>query len=167
MPGRDEETGASVERRNNHEQASGLAITIARRVQSFTQWWVRLNYASHTEIRILRRQRADTARMTNPSSATRADRIRDALTQAFAPAILQIQDDSARHAGHSGAPAGGQSHYSVLMVSAAFQGISRVARSRLVHEALAAEFGATEQGGMHALALTLRTPEEYAAQMGR
>jgi stress-induced morphogen len=112
-------------------------------------------------------QRADTPRMTNPSSAARAERIQATLTQAFAPAILQIQDDSARHAGHSGAPAGGQSHYSVLMVSAAFQGISRVARSRAVHEALAAEFGAAEQGGMHALALTLRTPEEHAAQVGR
>jgi hypothetical protein len=53
MPGRDEGTGASIEPRNNGEQASDLAVTIARRLQSFAQWWVRLNYASHTEIRIL------------------------------------------------------------------------------------------------------------------
>jgi stress-induced morphogen len=109
-------------------------------------------------------QRADTWGMTNPSSSTRAERLHATLTQAFAPAVLQIQDDSARHAGHAGAQPGGQTHYSVLMVSAAFQGVSRVARSRAVHTALSAEFGPAEQGGMHALALTLRTPEEHAAQ---
>ncbi len=86
------------------------------------------------------------------------------LTQSFAPSVLRITDDSAHHAGHSGAQPGGQSHYSVLLVSAAFQGVNRVARSRAVHTALAAEFGPAEQGGMHALALTLRTPEEQAAQ---
>jgi BolA protein len=96
--------------------------------------------------------------------ASRADRIRTILTEAFAPTELAVQDDSAHHAGHSGAPAGGQSHYSVLLVSNAFQGVSRVARSRAVNAALAAEFGPAEQGGMHALALTLRTPEEQAAR---
>jgi stress-induced morphogen len=102
--------------------------------------------------------------MTN--TPHRADRIRDILSQAFAPSVLTVQDDSAHHAGHSGAPAGGQSHYSVLLVSTAFQGVSRVARSRAVHTALAEEFGPAEQGGMHALALTLRTPEEHAARSG-
>ena len=53
------------------------------------------------------------------------------------------------------------------MVSAAFQGVSRVARSRAVHGALATEFGPPEQGGMHALALTLRTPEEHAGASGK
>src|ERR1700760_836888 len=100
--------------------------------------------------------------MTEPPS--RADRLRALLTQKFAPAGLQIEDDSARHAGHAGAPAGGQSHFNVLLVSAAFNGVNRVARSRAVHEVLAAEFGPAEQGGMHALALTLRTPEEHAAR---
>jgi stress-induced morphogen len=97
---------------------------------------------------------------------TRAGRIREILSRTFAPAILQIEDDSARHAGHSGAQAGGQSHYNVVLVSAAFQGVNRVARSRAVHTALASEFGPAEQGGMHALALTLRTPEEHAARTG-
>jgi len=91
---------------------------------------------------------------------TRADRIHAALTEAFRPVLLRIDDDSARHAGHSGAQAGGQSHYSVLLVSAAFQGMNRVARSRAVHAALAREFGPAEQGGMHALSLALRTPDE-------
>lgn len=98
---------------------------------------------------------------------SRSDRMRAALTQAFAPAVLEIQDDSANHAGHAGAQPGGQTHYSVLLVSAAFEGVSRVARSRQVHAALAAEFGPAEQGGMHALALILRTPAEHSAQSGR
>ncbi|MBX9699000.1 MAG: BolA family transcriptional regulator, partial [Acetobacteraceae bacterium] len=67
-----------------------------------------------------------------------------------------VQDDSHRHAGHAGARPEGETHYSVAVVSPAFAGLSRVARSRAVHERLAAEFGT----GLHALALTLRTPEE-------
>jgi stress-induced morphogen len=102
--------------------------------------------------------------MAQNTVPSRADRLRVALTQAFAPTLLEVQDDSARHAGHSGAPEGGQSHYNVLLVSAAFHGVNRVARSRAVHSALAGEFGPAEQGGMHALALTLRTPEEHDAQ---
>jgi len=104
--------------------------------------------------------------MTN-LTPSRAERLNAALTKAFAPTVIEVQDDSARHAGHSGAPAGGQSHYSVLLVSSAFQGVNRVARSRAVHGALAAEFGPAEQGGMHALGLTLRTPEEHAAEAGK
>jgi BolA protein len=97
------------------------------------------------------------------SPSSRAERLHSVLTGAFAPVVVQVQDDSAKHAGHSGAQPGGQSHYSVLLVSSAFQGVSRVARSRAVHAALATEFGPAEQGGLHALALTLRTPEEHAA----
>jgi stress-induced morphogen len=111
-------------------------------------------------------QRIDKPRMTDPSSPSRAERIREILIGAFAPTELTVHDDSAHHAGHSGAQPGGQTHYSVLLVSTAFQGVSRVARSRAVHTALAEEFGPAEQGGMHALALTLRTPEEHAARSG-
>ncbi len=80
------------------------------------------------------------------------------LRAVFAPTVLTITDESARHAGHAGARPGGETHYDVLLVSEAFRGMSRVARSRAVHEALAGEFA----GGMHALSLTLRTPEEQA-----
>jgi len=94
----------------------------------------------------------------------RADRLTAVLTDAFAPEILTVTDDSAHHAGHVGSHGGsGQTHFSVLLVSHAFRGMTRVARSRAVHVALAGEFGAVEAGGMHALALTLRTPEEHAA----
>ena len=89
----------------------------------------------------------------------RAARIAAALNAAFTPAEVQVVDDSHRHAGHAGAAPGGETHYSVRVVSPAFAGMNRVARSRAVHEALAAEFA----GGLHALALTLRTPEEAQA----
>ncbi len=85
----------------------------------------------------------------------RANRIEAALRAAFTPMALTVTDDSALHAGHAGAAPGGETHYTVTMVSAAFQGVSRVERSRAVHAALAAEFA----GGLHALALNLRTPE--------
>lgn len=88
---------------------------------------------------------------------TRADRIHAALTARFAPGALQVVDDSGQHAGHAGNPDGaGETHYTVTMVAAAFAGQSRVARSRLVHEALAEEFAT----GLHALALKLRAPGE-------
>jgi BolA protein len=89
----------------------------------------------------------------------RADRIAAALNAAFRPAEVEVVDDSHRHAGHAGAAPGGETHYSVRVVSPAFAGLNRVARSRAVHEALAGEFA----GGLHALALTLKTPEEAQA----
>lgn len=90
----------------------------------------------------------------------RADRIAAALSAAFSPAEVEVVDDSHRHAGHAGAAPGGETHYSVRVVSPAFAGMNRVARSRAAHEALAAEFAS----GLHALALTLKTPEEMAAR---
>jgi BolA protein len=91
------------------------------------------------------------------ASPDRAGRIEAALRQHLNPTTLVVDDDSAKHAGHAGAAPGGQTHYSVAVVSAVFTGQSRVARSRLVHALLQDEFAS----GMHALALTLRTPEEY------
>ncbi len=89
---------------------------------------------------------------------TRAQRIDAVLRPRFFPSLLEVHDDSAQHAGHAGAQPGGETHYTVVMVSTAFAGQSRVARSRAVHDALAAEFA----NGLHALALRLRTPEEQA-----
>ncbi len=87
----------------------------------------------------------------NPSMENRIDRLRAALTAAFAPTLLEIVDDSGRHAGHAGAAAGGQTHYTIRMHAASFTGQSRVARSRAVHDVLAAEFAS----GLHALSLSL------------
>ncbi len=88
-----------------------------------------------------------------------AGRIRDKLTAALAPKRLEIVDDSARHAGHAGARQGGESHFNVTVVSARFSGLNRIARQRLVYEALAEELA----GPVHALSLKLRTPEEEGA----
>jgi stress-induced morphogen len=90
---------------------------------------------------------------------TRAERIRTTLARRFPAAEVTVTDDSAQHAGHAGAQPGGETHYSVRVVSPAFAGLSRVARSRAVHDVLEAEFAS----GLHALALTLRTPEEASA----
>lgn len=78
------------------------------------------------------------------------------LDAAFTPVFIDVVDDSARHAGHAGAQAGGQTHYNVTLVSDAFRGLGRVARHRLVNDALAAEF----EAGLHALSLTLQAPGE-------
>lgn len=90
---------------------------------------------------------------------SRAERITTLVERAFAPAQVRLRDDSARHAGHAGAAPGGETHYSLDIVSPAFAGMSRVARSRAVHEALRDEFAT----GLHALALRLQTPEEAGA----
>jgi BolA protein len=71
---------------------------------------------------------------------------------------VHIDDDSAAHAGHAGASAG--SHYTVTIVSARFTGKPRVARHRLVYDALADEM----RHGIHALAIKAFTPEEFAKQ---
>jgi len=88
----------------------------------------------------------------------RYERIQGILNATFAPDALEIIDESAKHAGHAArnGVAGGETHYRVVMVSEALHGQSRLARSRAVHEALEPEF----KSGLHALSLTLRTPEE-------
>ncbi len=86
----------------------------------------------------------------------RVERMETLLRAAFAPSVLAIEDQSARHAGHAGASPAGETHYRVAMVSAAFEGRSRVERQRAVNAALAAEFAS----GLHALSLVLRTPDE-------
>ncbi|HEY0106746.1 MAG TPA: BolA family protein [Rhizomicrobium sp.] len=86
-----------------------------------------------------------------------ADTIRAKLEAAFAPTALEIADDSAKHAGHRGARPGGETHYSVRVVSEAFAGLSRVERQRRVYAALAEEL---KPDRIHALALTTLTPAE-------
>lgn len=85
-----------------------------------------------------------------------ADRIRSKLEAALSPVRLDIQDDSAKHSGHSGAREGGESHFSVLIVSDAFEGLNRVARQRRVNTILADELA----GPVHALSIQAKTPAE-------
>ena len=85
-------------------------------------------------------------------------RIESKLKAALAPSRLSITDDSERHAGHTGARPGGESHFTVEIVSSRFEGRSRVARHRLVYDVLKDEI----QDGVHALALKTFTPAEDA-----
>ena len=80
--------------------------------------------------------------------------IENTLRTALQPLELSITDDSHLHAGHAGASAGG--HYTVRIVSSAFEGLSRVARHRLVYDALQGLI----QNGIHALAIQAHSPNE-------
>jgi BolA family transcriptional regulator, general stress-responsive regulator len=84
------------------------------------------------------------------------DRITERLTAVFAPAELVVTDESALHAGHSGARPEGETHFRVRIVSQAFTGMSRVERQRRIYAVLAEEL----RERVHALALTALTPEE-------
>lgn len=87
---------------------------------------------------------------------TVADAIREKLVAAFSPARLEVRDESHLHKGHAGARPGGESHFRVLIVSTAFEGLSRLARQRAVNAALKDELA----GPVHALAMTVLTPAE-------
>ena len=91
---------------------------------------------------------------------TVAETMRRKLTERFAPIRIEIVDDSDRHVGHVGHPGGagqgGETHFTVTLVAVAFSGMGRVARQRLVYEALRDELA----GGVHALSLTTLAPGE-------
>ena len=87
----------------------------------------------------------------------RVERIRALLVEALDPAAIEVVDDSHKHVGHAGAR-GGQGHFSVDIVSAAFAGKLPLARHRLVYAAL----GDMLQTDIHALAIRARTPDEAA-----
>ncbi|HTV45014.1 MAG TPA: BolA family protein [Stellaceae bacterium] len=91
-----------------------------------------------------------------------ADTICDKLTRRFAPQRLEIIDESHRHAGHAGARPGGETHFAVTIVAAAFAGQNRVARQRLVYETLAEELA----NRVHALSLITLAPDEDSAVRG-
>jgi BolA protein len=82
--------------------------------------------------------------------------IRSKLDAAFSPTRLDVVDDSDRHAGHEGARAGGESHFSVIIEARAFAGVGRVQRQRMVYGALADELA----GPIHALSVKALAPGE-------
>ncbi len=84
--------------------------------------------------------------------------IEDKLSEGLAPIRLEVLDESYQHS----VPAGAESHFSLLVVSAAFEGLARVARHRRVYQLLGAELAQ----GLHALTMTLMTPDELAVQGG-
>jgi len=84
------------------------------------------------------------------------DKIREKLAS-LDPVLLDLRDDSSKHAGHAGAASGG-GHYLLKIVSERFSGLTPVARHRLVYEAL----GEMMRRDIHALAIDARTPGENA-----
>lgn len=74
----------------------------------------------------------------------------------LAPVRVVLQNDSDQHAGHAGHDGSGESHFSVLVVSAAFAGLNRVQRQRLVFRAV----GDLMNSRVHALQIQAQTPEE-------
>ena len=90
--------------------------------------------------------------------ATR-DIITEKLTKAFAPASLNVLDESHQHVGHAGYREGGETHFRVYIVAEAFRGKSRLERHRMVNETLVAEL----KGGVHALAIPAAAPGEAGA----
>jgi BolA family transcriptional regulator, general stress-responsive regulator len=90
---------------------------------------------------------------TRPAHAT-ASEVERLLRERLEPSRLEVVDDSAKHAGHAGAAEG--SHFSVLIESDRFKGVARVARHRLVYDAL----WPLMTRGIHALAIDARAPHE-------
>ena len=80
---------------------------------------------------------------------TRIDRLRSAL-QTLNPTMLEIRDDSAKHAGHAGAREGG--HFHVVIAATAFKGVSPVERHRMIYAAAAELMGRD----IHALSIDAR-----------
>jgi BolA family transcriptional regulator, general stress-responsive regulator len=78
------------------------------------------------------------------------------LTTALDPERLEIEDQSHRHAGHTGWREGGETHFSIKVASARFSGKGRLERHRMVYALLSEEIA----GGVHALAIEALAPGE-------
>jgi BolA protein len=83
-----------------------------------------------------------------------ASEIEAVLRTALEPQVLEVRDDSHLHAGHAGAREG--RHFSVHVVSSRFNGLSRLARHRLVYDSL----NLLIPRGIHAVAIDARAPGE-------
>lgn len=94
--------------------------------------------------------------MTEASKGPVAAEIEKRLRDALAPERLEVVDDSEKHRGHAGHDPRGESHFTVTVVSAAFEGQNRVARQRMVNRALAELL----HERVHALAIRALAPGE-------
>jgi len=79
----------------------------------------------------------------------RSERIHKTLTDTFGPSALEVVDDSHKHAGHAGARPEGETHYTVIISTPEFDGMSRVAMQRAVMAVLQPEF----ETGLHAVSI--------------
>lgn len=80
-----------------------------------------------------------------------SDEMTQRLTAAFAPSILEIRNDSHKHAGHAGDDGSGESHFHITIKADAFSDMNRVARHRAVYAALGKELTTR----IHAIGLTI------------
>jgi BolA protein len=94
--------------------------------------------------------------MTDTSTAPLGEIIAARLTDSLTPSHLEVINDSHHHAGHMGDDGTGESHFTVVVESARFVGLNRVARQRLVNQALADLLSSR----IHALAIRARAPGE-------
>lgn len=88
----------------------------------------------------------------------RVDAIRIQLEESFTPTHLDIEDDSAAHAGHAGAR-DGKGHFNVVIVSTEFEGKTLIQRHRMVYKALSNLL----ETDIHALSIQAFTPEQFPA----
>ncbi len=82
---------------------------------------------------------------------TIAEQIRLRLTEEFLPNVIEVEDESERHRGHSGWREGGETHFRVRLVSERLSGLTRLQQHRMVHQALSPE----PLSSIHALSLDL------------
>lgn len=99
-------------------------------------------------------------RMLSTSAGPVEKEIYRKLTTTFAPSVLEIRNDSHKHAHHAGLRGASnvtESHFFVTMVSEKFEGMNQPSRHRAVYKELDEEF---KQKGLHALQLKTKTPKE-------
>ena len=85
-----------------------------------------------------------------------AETIEEKLRAAFNITSITVVDESHKHAGHAGAPDGGESHFQLAIVSSDFTGKNRVARQREIYKVLKVEMA----GPIHALSIDARSPDQ-------
>ena len=91
--------------------------------------------------------------MTSPNHLSRQQRIEKTLSDALSPTYLRVENESNRHS----VPAGSETHFKIIAVSALFEPLSRIARHRYINQLLAHELDT----GMHALSMYLYTANEW------
>jgi stress-induced morphogen len=90
--------------------------------------------------------------------------IRAKLQQAFSPSFLEIQNDSAQHAGHNAlARTHGETHFTLTIVAEAFSELSRIKRHQLIYTTLKEEMA--YKNGIHALVIRAFSPEETVGNL--
>jgi BolA protein len=112
---------------------------------------------------LVRRKTNKIREMYMTSDPPVANAIRERLEQALSPQRLEINDDSDRHIGHAGHNGAGESHFNIMVVAMAFEGIARPARHRMVYDAL----GELMTERIHALSIKALTPSEAASQIAK